>query len=140
MDGAIVEVINGDPTIYMTLHSTNLHLNPPKNPYQLQNVDLSQDILIAGFEWNLHDEQIDLTWWFTWFDYDTNSWKSDHTTRILTKFLNGDDYYDIYDSFNGEGFSLLINLAEGGNWPSNNVFVDNKPQYMNIKSVKVYCF
>ena len=58
----IVEVINGNPTVYMSLHSTILNQHPPGSPYHLQNVDLSQDVLIAGFEWNLHDEQIDLTW------------------------------------------------------------------------------
>ena len=141
----IVEAVDGKPDIVMSLHSTNHNHNnggsqhPPENPYRLQNVDLSQDVLISGFEWNLHHEQIDLTWWFTWFDRSSNSWKSDHTTKVLSKYGNN-DYYDFYNSFNGEGFSLLINLAEGGDWPSNDVFVDNKPQYMNIKSVKVYGF
>ena len=140
----IVEIVNGNPTVYMSLHSTNHHgggpQHPPENPYHLQNVDLIQNILIAGFEWNIHDEQIDLTWWFTWFDQGAaNSWKSDHTTKVLTKYGNN-DYYDFYDSFNGEGFSLLINLAEGGDWPSNNVFVDGQPQFMKVESVKVYGF
>ena len=140
----IVEIVNGNPKVYMSLHSTNHHgggpQHPPENPYSFENVDLTQDVLIAGFEWNLSfQNQIDLTWWFTWYDQGSKIWKSDHTTKVLTKYGNN-DYYDFYNSFNGEGFSLLINLAEGGDWPSNNVFVDNQPQFITIKSVKVYRF
>ena len=71
------------------------------------------------------------------------------------------DYYDFYNSFNGEGFSLLINLAEGGVMPGTNTgshfifqtylilkyctgthdtFVDGQPQYMKVSSAKVYGF
>ena len=84
--------------------------------------------------------EIVLTWWFTWFDQGSQSWLSDHTTKSLMK--NGDDdYNDLYDSFNGEGFSLIINLAEVGAMPgTNDVFVDGRPQYININSVKVYGF
>ena len=129
----------------MSVHSTN-HWgggpqHPPKNPLYM-NADLTKDHIIAGFEWNVRNEvgQIDLTWWFSWFDQGSQSWVSDHTTKSLMK--NGDnDYNDFYDSFNGEGFSLLINLAEGGAMPgTNDVFVDGQPQYMNINSVKVYGF
>merc|ERR1719450_57178 len=144
----IVEAVNGDPTIMMSLHSTN-HFegrpqHPPKNPLYM-NADLTRDHLIAGFEWNVQNDigQIDLTWWFTWFDQSSHSWVSDNTTKSLMR--NGsNDYYDFYDSFNGEGFSLLINLAEGGAVPGvydkNQVFVDGQPQYMNVNSVKVYGF
>merc|ERR1712236_80872 len=141
----IVEAVNGDPTIVMSLHSTN-HWggepqHPPKNPIQM-NADLTRDHLIAGFEWNVRNEvgQIDLTWWFTLFDQGSQSWQSDHTTKVLSRDGNN-DYMDFWDSFNGEGFSLLINLAEGGAMPqTDDVFVDGQPQYMNIKSVKVYGF
>jgi len=141
----IVEAVNGDPTIVMSLHSTN-HWgggpqHPDKNPLHM-NADLTKDHLIAGFEWNKRDDvgQLDLTWWFTWFDQGSQSWMSDHTTKALTRDGNN-DYMDFWDSFNGEGFSLLINLAEGGAMPNtNDVFVDGQPQYMNIKSVKVYGF
>ena len=51
------------------------------------------------------------------------------------------DYGDFYDSLVGEGFSLLINLAEGGAMPGHHdTFVDGQPQFMNVKSVKVYSF
>ena len=106
------------------------------------NADLTTDHLIAGFEWNKRDDagQLDLTWWFTWFDQGSQSWVSDHTTKVLSRDGNN-DYMDFWDSFNGEGFSLLINLAEGGAMPqTDEVFVDGQPQYMNIKSVKVYGF
>jgi len=143
----IVEAVNGDPTIVMSLHSTN-HWgatggpqHPPNNPIYV-NADLAHDHLIAGFEWNVQDQagHIDLTWWLTWFDQGSQSWQSAHTTKVLQKNGN-DDYYVFYDSFNGEGFSLLINLAEGGDMPqTNDVFVDGQPQYMNVQSVKVYGF
>jgi len=144
----IVEAVNGDPTIVMSLHSTN-HFgggpqHPPKNPLYM-NADLTKDHLIAGFEWNVQDNigQIDLTWWFSWFDQGSQTWASDHTTKSLMR--NGDNDYNVfYDSFNGEGFSLLINLAEGGVMPGvydkNQVFIDGQPQYMNVNSVKVYGF
>jgi len=141
----IVEAVNGEPKIVMSVHSTN-HWgggpqHPSKNPLWM-NADLTQDHLIAGFEWNVRDEvgQIDLTWWFTWFDQASQSWQNEHTTKVLLKNGNN-DYYDFYNSFNGEGFSLLINLAEGGAMPgTSDVFIDGQPQYMNIKSVKVYGF
>ena len=58
---------------------------------------------------------LDLTWWFTWYDLGTHSWESRHTT--LSIFDNDKmDYYDFIKSFNGDGFSLLINLAEGGDF------------------------
>jgi len=141
----IVEAVNGDPTIVMSLHSTNHYgggpQHPDKNPLHM-NADLTTDHLIAGFEWNKRDDagQLDLTWWFTWFDQGSQSWVSDHTTKVLSRDGNN-DYMDFWDSFNGEGFSLLINLAEGGAMPqTDDVFVDGQPQYMNIKSVKVYGF
>lgn len=144
----IVEVVNGDPTLVMSIHSTHHHggraQHPPKNPIHI-NADLTKDHLIAGFEWNVRNEigQIDLTWWLTWFDQVTQLWVSDHTTKVLKKNANN-DYSDFYDSFNGEGFSLLINLAEGGGMPRiydvKDTFIDGQPQFMNIKSVKVYGF
>jgi len=144
----IVEAVNGDPLIVMSLHSTN-HFggapqHPPKNPMYM-DADLTTDYLVAGFEWNVRDEigQIDLTWWFTWFDQGSQSWISDHTTKVLKKNQNH-DYDDFFDSFNGEGFSLLINLAEGGAMPGypsiDQVLADGQPQYMNVKLVRVYGF
>ena len=132
--------------MFMALHSTQFHggnpQQPPANPYQI-NADLDLTPLIAGFEWNVQDhiKQIDLTWWTSWFDLGTQAWKSAHTTKSL--FKNGNnDYDDFFDSFNSEGFSLLINLAQGGQFPQvfnpNDCFVDGKPQYIRIKSVKVY--
>ena len=44
------------------------------------------------------------------------SWETSYTTKVLFEH-GGYDYYDFYNSFNGEGFSLLINLAEGGTMP-----------------------
>ena len=43
--------------------------------------------LICGFEWHLHGNwfvsQIDLTWWFTWYDLQSQNWKSEHSTLVL---------------------------------------------------------
>lgn len=44
------------------------------------------------------------------------SWERSYTTAVLFEH-GGYDYYDFYNSFTGEGFSLLINLAEGGTMP-----------------------
>merc|ERR1712072_1269078 len=84
----IVECVNGDPTVYMSLHSTKYHAanpqHPPEQPYHL-DTDLSEEPIIAGLEWNVHDDKVDLTWWMTWFDRGSSSWKSDHTTKVLAK-------------------------------------------------------
>ena len=94
---------------------------------------------------------------------------SQHTTKVL--YEHGDnDYYDFYNSFTGEGFSLLLNMAQGGVMPgglvtsqscytsniaymsaissqqgdmfagTHDTFVDGQPQFMEISSVKVYGF
>jgi hypothetical protein len=115
--------------------------HPSENPYNL-NADLTQDPLIAGFEWNIRTDvgQIDLTWWMTWFDLGSQSWTSDHTTKVLYRDGNN-DYWDFYNSFDGEGFSLLLNMAQGGVMPgTHDTFVDGQPQFMKISSVKVYGF
>ena len=50
------------------------------------------------------------------------TWLSELTTKVL--FKHGDeDFYDFYESFNHEGFYLLINLAEGGDMPGMFVLV-----------------
>ena len=101
-----------------------------------------QNPLISGLEWNIQDGigQIDLTWWFKWFDLGSQTWVSRHTTKSLFKH-GGYDYYDFLNSFNGEGFSLLINLAEGGDFPgTQDVLVDGKKQYLIVKSAKAYGF
>ena len=129
----------------MSLHSPKYHddnpQHPPEHPYRL-DTDLSEDPIIAGLEWNVHHDQVDLTWWMTWFDRGSRSWRSDHTTKVLAKH-RGDDYDVFYNSLSRDGYYLIINLAEGGRWPMGNadeVFPDNKQQYMKIKSVKVYGF
>jgi len=141
----IVEAVNGDPKIFMTIHSTHHNGGNGQHPDTSNywaNSDFTQYPLIAGFEWNIRPEvgQIDLTWWMTWFDVSSQSWESQHTTKVL--FENGNnDYWDFFNSFNGEGFSLLINLAEGGVMPgTHDTFVDGQPQFMHVSSVKVYGF
>jgi hypothetical protein len=97
------------------------------------------DQLICGFEWNLENQgQIDLTWWMTWYDLGSQNWKSEHSTLVLQQW---NDYWDFYNSFNGEGFSVLINLAEGGNFPgTSDALIDGQPQLLVVKSAKVYGF
>ena len=45
----------------MSLHSSNFHggnpQHPPESPYRM-NADLTKDPLIAGLEWNVHDDQV----------------------------------------------------------------------------------
>ena len=104
------------------------------------NADLVNNELISGFEWNVHDSQIDMTWWMTWFELGSQSWTSQHSTLVVQSG-HGQDYHEFYDSFMGEGFSLLINLAEGGDMPgTNSVFQNGQPQYIVVKSAKAYGF
>merc|ERR1712183_505553 len=141
----IVEAVNGEPKIVMTVHSTNHNGGNGQHPSHSSfhaNADFTENPLIAGFEWNIRHEigQIDLTWWMTWFDLSSGSWETSYTTAVLFEH-GGYDYYDFYNSFNGEGFSLLINLAEGGTMPgTTDTFIDGKPQFMRISSAKVYGF
>lgn len=143
----IVEAVNGDPKIYMNLHSPCCHggngQKPSKNPFFI-NSDLSKNAFIAGFEWNVRENigQIDLTWWHSWLDSNSNSWQGDHTTKVLYSNQNN-DYWEFLKSFNEEGFSLIINLAQGGDFPQvfdKNQCLTSGPQYMNIQEVKVYGF
>ena len=100
---------------------------------------LKLDQLICGFEWNLENQgQIDLTWWMTWYDLGSQNWKSEHSTLVIQQW---NDYWDFYNSFNGEGFSVLINLAEGGNFPgTSDALIDGQPQLLVVKSAKLYGF
>ena len=52
----------------------------------------------------------------TWFDLSSQSWQTYHTQKVLLEHGNN-DYYDFFNSFDGEGFSLLINMAQGGTFP-----------------------
>jgi len=144
----IVEVVNGVPDVVMSLHSTNHHgggpQHPPDSPFKI-NADVTETPAIFGFEWNVREDvgQIDLTWWLTNYDLGAQQWVQQHTTKVL--FIGQDnDYMDFYESFNGEGFSLLINLAEGGVFPGvyhpDGVIVDGQPQYLVVSSAKVYGF
>ena len=64
-----------------------------------------------------------------------------HHKDLNLQDIFGYDYYDFLNSFNGEGFSLLINLAEGGNFPgTSDVLVDGQPQYVVVQSAKAYGF
>jgi len=147
----IVEVVNGVTDIFHTTHSTNNFggngQHPPEQPSGL-NADFTVDPLIAGFEWNILTDasgadlgQIDMTWWMTWFDLGTQQWTSSHSTLSLFEFDPSSDYFDFYDSFMGEGFSLLINLAEGGDFPgTSDVLVDGQPQYVVVQEAKAYGF
>ena len=57
----IVECVNGDPKIHMTLHSTHHYgengQHPKPSSYQA-NADFTKDPLIAGFEWNVKRNQV----------------------------------------------------------------------------------
>jgi len=141
----IVEMINGEPRIHMTTHSPshNRYVSgglQPSPPY-VANADFTEDPLIAGFEWNIQKEKskIDLTWWMSWYDISLHKWVSHHTTKSLSRYKDK-DYNAFYESFTGRGFSLVINLAEGGNWPGHETFVNPEPHYMTVLSAKVYGF
>ena len=114
----------------------------------LDNIDMIYILvhLICGFEWHLisywFSSQIDLTWWFTWYDLESKNWKSDHTQiQLFSGDSESNDYYDFYNAFSGDGFSLVINLAEGGAFPgTQDVLIDGQPQHLVVKSAIVYGF
>ena len=140
----IALAMNGYPDIEMALHSTNHYggypQHPPLSPIHM-SADLSRDPLAAGLEWNvLEDEgKIVLNWWISWFDQISESWVTRNTSKALIEGTE-DDYLDFYDSFTTDGFSLTIDLPEGGPMAPGPVLVDGQPQYMHISSVKVYGF
>ena len=131
----------------MTTHSTS-HFggngqHPSVSSYYV-NGNIDQTPMKVGLEWNVRDSQgqIDLTWWLNWYDEGSNSWKSEHTTQVILRNANH-DYYDFYNSFNGAGFFLIINLAQGGEFPQvfdKNQCLQGGNQYVRVKSAKVYGF
>merc|ERR1719186_522471 len=142
----IVELINGVPKVYMSTHSTHHYggnaQHPPNNPFWL-DTDMTQIPVIFGLEWNVQADrgQIDLTWWITYHDNPSQQWKSRHTTKSLFKYEGDADYSVFFDSFNGPGFYLLINLAQGGNWPGEHgasEVLNHGPQHVVVQSAKVY--
>ena len=139
----IIEIVNGQPKLASATHSKSRNggnpQHPPNNGKHI-NADLTRDPLICGVEWNIHGSQIDLTFWFSWKDLGSGQWQKHHTTLVLGAWGN-QDYWDFYHSFMGEGFSLLINLAQGGDMPqTQEVLVDGQPQHMVVQSAKVYGF
>ena len=100
--------------------------------------------IICGLEWNLENEhQIDLTWWFSWFDLSSNKWEKDNTTLSL-RCGQGQDYSTFYEAFNHGGFYLILNLAQGGGLTGVSdpsiLMHKRKPHHMVIESVKTYSF
>ena len=100
--------------------------------------------IICGLEWNLENEhQIDLTWWFSWFDLSSNKWKKENTTLSL-RCGQGQDYSTFYEAFNHGGFYLILNLAQGGGLTGildpSILMHERKPHHMVIESVKTYSF
>ena len=68
-------------------------------------------------------------------------WTSTNSTLSLFESDPSSDYDVFYDSFMGEGFSLLINLAEGGDFPgTSDILVDGQPQYVIVQEAKAYGF
>jgi len=147
----IVELINDDPTIHMNTWSTNTKADngkhPPSDPYYA-NADFSKDPLICGLEWNVQEDigQIDITYWHSWYDLGTESWETRNTTLSLLKneFV---DYDEFLNSFTGDGFTLLINLAEGSDWVMNDcgcsesdILANGESHYVVVQSAKVYGF
>ena len=141
----IMETINGDPNIYMSLHSTNHYGGNAQHPSGSvdANTDYSKYGAILGLEWNIHDSagQLDLTWWISYFDLGSQSWKTEQLTKSLYSGT-GDDYEVFYNSFiNHKGFFAIINLAEGGDWPGcldHSCLLNSGDQHVIVESAKVY--
>jgi len=142
----IVEMVNGKPKIWMTTHSSSHHGGNGQHPNgggsMDMNANFAENELIAGFEWNLlNHNQIDLTWWMTYYDLSSHSWVSAKPRTLSIQSGHGQDYHEFLNSFHNNGFYLIINLAQGGDMPqTNDVFVNGQPQYVVVKSAKVYGF
>jgi len=144
----IVELANGVPKVYMTTHSGNHNGGGGQHPSAGGTMSVNSNFvdheLIAGFEWNMHGTQIDLTWWMTYFDLSSNSWKQAKPRTLVIRHGHSQDYTEFYESFQKDGFYLIVNLAEGGmftgHYHHNEVMVDGQPQYVKVKSAKVYSF
>jgi len=144
----IVELANGEPKVYMTTHSGNHNGGGGQHPSAGGTMSMNSNFvdheLIAGFEWNMHDTQIDLTWWMSYFDLSSNSWKKEEPRTLVIRHGHSQDYTEFYESFQKDGFYLIVNLAEGGmftgHYHHNEVMVDGQPQYVKVKSAKVYSF
>ena len=138
----IVEIVNGDPRIHMSVKTANERSLFPHFPSYVANADFTKDPLIAGFEWNIQkNNQIDLTWWMSWYDISLHKWVSEHTTKTLISWPSAAQEYSLlHKAFTGEGFSLLINLAEGGDRPGCETNVNHLPHYMTVLSAKVFGF
>ena len=138
----IIEMVNGHPKLITSVHSASRHGGNPRHPPnngKALDADLTKDPLICGVEWNLHDNQIDLTFWYSWKDLGSGQWPISHTTLVIKE--GEQDYWDLHNSFMGDGFSMLINLAQGGMMPqTQDVLVDGQPQYVVVQSAKVYGF
>ena len=109
---------------------------------------LSKDTLICGLEWNVQEDigQNDITYWHSWYDLDTESWETKDTTLSLLKD-EFDDYDEFLNSFTGDGFTLLINLAEGSDWvmgecdcSESDILANGENHYLVVQSAKVYGF
>jgi len=144
----IVELANGVPKVHMTTHSGKHNggngQHPSAGGTMSVNANFVENELIAGFEWNLHGTQIDLTWWMTYFDLSTNSWVEAEPRTLVIQHGANQDYSEFYESFHKDGFYLIVNLAEGGmftgHYHHNEVMVDGQAQYVRVKSAKVYKF
>ena len=80
----------------------------------------------------------------SYFDVSSNSWvEAKHRTLVIQHGAS-QDYTEFYESFQKDGFYLIVNLAEGGTFTGhvhhNEVMVDGQPQYVRVKSAKVYSF
>ena len=135
--------VNGIPDIEMELHSPShwggQAQHPPLNPLHVES-DLSLNPLTSGLEWKVDQQEVSLTWHFDWLEQTTKSWKHAKTNLTITE-NNNSDFFVFYNSFAKQGFSLIIDLPEGGVMPgTNNVLVDGQPQHIHVSSAKVYTF
>ena len=80
----------------------------------------------------------------TYFDLSSHSWVQARPRTLVIKRGAGQDYSEFYESFQKDGFYLIVNLAEGGDFTGRyrhyQVMVDGQPQYVRVKSAKVYSF
>lgn len=147
----IMEMINGDPTCYMSLHSPKHHganaQHPEGGPFYL-DVDLTKSPGVFGLEWHMIRgddgavKQLDITWWISQENLASpGKWLTKCAVKSLVASPGDlDDLQTFVDGF-ARGFYLIVNLAEGGNFPGKDPGLQpDKPQNVTILSAKAYHF
>ncbi|KAH8692020.1 concanavalin A-like lectin/glucanase domain-containing protein [Talaromyces proteolyticus] len=135
-----LEVINGLPTMYSTLHCGTT----PGGPCNENNGLGDGGVTWTGCEWHTVGFEVDRT--ATGGESDSKAWHEE----MLTWYLDGEQIYrvqgsqiddaTVWEKIAHQGHFLLLNVAVGGNWPGqpNATTVDGVDVQMEVEYVAVW--